>query len=70
MTSVDRERRPDEPRPRGLFDPDQELQDLPLDELSAMAAAAREFVLHRGRALVELGRRASSDVALLQRVRP
>jgi hypothetical protein len=60
----------DEPRgaPRGLFDPDREFGELRTDELAAVAADTRESVLRRGRALMELGRRASGDVALLPQV--
>jgi hypothetical protein len=52
--------------PGRLFDPDPELQDLPSAQLLAMVAATGRSVLRRGRALMELGRRASSDTMLLQ----
>ena len=48
-----------------LFDPDQELQDVPAAELLAVTADTHESVLRRGRALMELGRRASADTVLL-----
>jgi hypothetical protein len=51
-----------------LLDPDLEFQDLSIDELRVMVSRDRESVLRRGRALMELGRRASSDAALLQEV--
>lgn len=60
----------DEPleAPRGLFDPDLEFRELGTDELVAMVARRSESVLRRGRALMELGRRASSDTALRHQV--
>ena len=51
-----------------LLDPDLGFQDLNTDELRVMASRDSESVLRRGRALMELGRRASSDTALLQEV--
>jgi hypothetical protein len=51
-----------------LLDPDLEFQDLDIDELRVMASRDNESVLRRGRALMELGRRASSDPALLLEV--
>lgn len=51
-----------------LLDPDLEFQDLSIDELRVMVSRDGESVLRRGRALMELGRRASSDTALLQEV--
>jgi hypothetical protein len=51
-----------------LLDPDLELQDLNVDELRVMVSSSGESVLRRGRAMMELGRRASRDVALLQEV--
>jgi hypothetical protein len=60
----------DEPleAPPGLFGPDMEFRDLGTDELVAMVSRASESVLRRGRALMELGRRASSDTAVLHQV--
>jgi hypothetical protein len=60
----------DEPveAPRGLFDPDLEFRELDTGELVAMVSGAGSPVLRSGRALMELGRRASSDPALLQQV--
>ena len=60
----------DEPlkAPPGLFDPDLEFRELGTDELVAMVSRPGESVLRSGRALMELGRRASSDTALLQQV--
>jgi len=60
----------DEPleAPRGLFDPDLELRELDTTKLLAMASRSGESVLRRGRALMELGRRASIDTALLREV--
>jgi hypothetical protein len=46
--------------PRGLFDPDPEFRGLETSELLAMVPRTGESVLRRGRALMELGRRASS----------
>jgi hypothetical protein len=54
--------------PRGLLDLDLEFQELSTNELLAMVPHTSESVLRRGRALLELGRRASSDPALLQQV--
>jgi hypothetical protein len=51
-----------------LLDPDLGFQDLNTDELRVMASRDSESVLRRGRAVMELGRRASSDAALLQEV--
>ena len=57
----------DEPpgAPRPLLSPDPEFQELGTGELLAMVPRAAESVLRRGRALMELGRRASGDPALL-----
>lgn len=54
--------------PGGLLAPDPELRELGTGELLAMAGSARVSVLRRGRALLELGRRASFDTALLSDV--
>jgi hypothetical protein len=54
--------------PSGVFHPDREFGDLPTGELLVMAAETHESVLRRGRALMELGLRASGDLALLQEV--
>jgi hypothetical protein len=51
-----------------LLDPDLGLQDLNVDELRVMVSRDSESVLLRGRAMMELGRRASCDAALLQGV--
>lgn len=51
-----------------LLDPDLELQDLDDSELRLMVSDSGESVLRRGRAMMELGRRASVDDALLQGV--
>ena len=51
-----------------LLDPDLEFRDLNISELRAMVSRDSESVLRRGRAMMELGRRASSDRALLQEV--
>lgn len=51
-----------------LLDPDLELRDLNINELRVMVSRNSESVLRRGRAMMELGRRASSDTALLQEV--
>jgi len=51
-----------------LLDPDLEFQDLNLDQLRLITARSGGSVLRRGRALMELGRRASSNTALLQEV--
>lgn len=60
----------DEPpgTPRGLLAPDPEFGELGTGELVAMVARAGESVLRRGRALMELGRRASDEAALLPQV--
>jgi hypothetical protein len=52
----------------GLFAPDPELRELDTGELLAMVSSARVSVLRRGRALLELGRRATGDTALLEEV--
>jgi hypothetical protein len=51
-----------------LLDPDPEFQKLSISELRSMMSRNVESVLRRGRAIMELGRRASSDPALLQEV--
>lgn len=51
-----------------LLDPDLEFRDLSTNELRVMVPRDSESVLRRGRAMMELGRRASSDPALLQEV--
>ena len=51
-----------------LLDPDPEFQELNVSELRSMMSRNNESVLRRGRAMMELGRRASSDPALLQEV--
>lgn len=51
-----------------LLDPDLLFRDLNIDELRAMVSRDSESVLRRGRAMMELGRRASNDAALLQEV--
>jgi len=51
-----------------LLDPDLEFQDLDNDELRVIVSHSSESVLRRGRAMMELGRRASTDTALLQEV--
>ena len=51
-----------------LLDPDLEFRDLDIDELRVMASRSGESVLRRGRAMMELGRRASRDAVLLQEV--
>jgi hypothetical protein len=51
-----------------LLDPDMEFRDLDLDELRVIAARSGESVLRRGRAVMELGRRASRDAVLLEEV--
>lgn len=51
-----------------LLDPDMEFQGLGIDELQVMAARDGGSVLRRGRAMMELGRRASSDPVLLLKV--
>lgn len=51
-----------------LLDPDPEFQELNISELRSIMSRNNESVLRRGRAVMELGRRASSDPALLQEV--
>jgi hypothetical protein len=51
-----------------LLDPDPEFQELNISELRSMMSRNNESVLRRGRAMMELGRRASSDPVLLQEV--
>jgi hypothetical protein len=51
-----------------LLDPDPEFQELDIRELRSIMSRNNESVLRRGRAVMELGRRASSDPALLQEV--
>lgn len=51
-----------------LLDPDLEFRDLDIDELRVMVSRSGESVLRRGRAMMELGRRASRDASLLQEV--
>lgn len=51
-----------------LLDPDLEFRDLNINELRVAASRGSESVLRRGRAMMELGRRASSDTALLLEV--
>ena len=51
-----------------LLDPDPEFRELDISELRSIMARNNESVLRRGRAVMELGRRASSDPALLQEV--
>lgn len=51
-----------------LLDPDLEFRDLSVNELRDMVSRKSESVLRRGRAIMELGRRASSDTALLEEV--
>lgn len=51
-----------------LLDPDLEFRDLNTSELRVMVSRDSESVLRRGRAMMELGRRASSDPTLLQEV--
>ena len=51
-----------------LLDPDPEFRELDISELRSIMARNNESVLRRGRAMMELGRRASSDPALLQEV--
>jgi hypothetical protein len=51
-----------------LLDPDPEFGALSVNELRVMVSGDGESVLRRGRALMELGRRASGDTALLQEV--
>lgn len=49
-----------------LLDRDSEFRDLHVDVLQVMVSRSSESVLRRGRALMELGHRASGDRALLQ----
>jgi hypothetical protein len=51
-----------------LLDQDLEFQDLNIDELRVIVSRSGESVLRRGRAMMELGRRASRDEKLLQEV--
>jgi hypothetical protein len=51
-----------------LLDPDPEFQELDISELRSIMSRNNESVLRRGRAMMQLGRRASSDPALLQEV--
>ena len=51
-----------------LLDPDLEYRDLNVDDLRVMASGGGESVLRRGRAMMELGRRASCDAVLLREV--
>jgi hypothetical protein len=51
-----------------LFDPDLEFRDLSVYELRDMVPRKSESVLRRGRAIMELGRRASDNTALLEEV--
>jgi hypothetical protein len=51
-----------------LLDPDLEFGDLNIDELRIIVSRSSESVLRRGRAMMELGRRASGDAVLLQEV--
>jgi hypothetical protein len=51
-----------------LLDPDLEFRDLSINDLRVAASRSSESVLRRGRAMMELGRRASSDTTLLQEV--
>jgi len=51
-----------------LLDPDLGFRDLNVDELRVVASRNSESVLRRGRAMMELGRRASGDAALLQEI--
>ena len=51
-----------------LLDPDLEFRELNIDELRVIADSNSGSVLRRGRAVMELGRRASDDAALLQEV--
>ena len=51
-----------------LLDLDPEFQELDISELRSIMSRNNESVLRRGRAMMELGRRASSDPALLQEV--
>jgi hypothetical protein len=56
------------PARAGLLAPDQAFQELDTAELLAMVPSAAESVLRRGRALMELGRRAADNPALLTEV--
>jgi hypothetical protein len=51
-----------------LLDPDPEFQELNISELRSTIYRTNESVLRRGRAMMELGRRASSDSSLLEEV--
>jgi hypothetical protein len=51
-----------------LLDPDLEFRDLDNNKLRVIVSRDSESVLRRGRAMMELGRRASSDTALLEEV--
>jgi hypothetical protein len=51
-----------------LLDPDLEFRELNVDELRTIVSRSGESVLRRGRAMMELGRRAPRDAALLQEV--
>lgn len=51
-----------------LLDPDLEFRDLGIDELRVMVSRSGESVLRRGRAMMELGLRASGGAVLLQEV--
>jgi hypothetical protein len=51
-----------------LVDPDPEFRDLDVDDLRVMVSRDGESVLRRGRAMMELARRATRDAALLQQV--
>lgn len=51
-----------------LFDPDLEFRDLSVNELRDTVSRKNESVLRRGRAMMELGRRASGNTALLEEI--
>jgi hypothetical protein len=51
-----------------LLDPDPEFRNLSVDELRGAVSRDTESVLRRGRAMMELGRRASGDATLLTEV--
>jgi hypothetical protein len=51
-----------------LLDPDPEFQELNISELRSVMSRNTESILRRGRAMMELGRRASNDPALLQEI--
>jgi hypothetical protein len=51
-----------------LLDPDLEFRDLKIDDLRFIVSRNSESVLRRGRAIMELGRRASGDATLLQEI--